>query len=721
MDRVISIDDMLNKAFLLAYFIHGKRETAVQIVLGAMSKLDVATTAQSKRLYYKPGGRSLLRRSNGFRSKVTFSELHLLQRLVYIESEPYEKQREEASSGAAIRKEDLFIHFIKHLVRVTLKRNSFYVTLGISRLLYNYTTTETMGIYNVVVQDPERVKDDYYYRSRKGVLMQEIKERFGDRVKICHGQRGEDRFQAEPEPGRFAELVSECLSFFTPWATPCLVPAGFDPISDSIPSLQFEGREKEDQIEVNRIHAALHPNCYQRLIKALGFPSPDQRLEVPHFFLSKENGDWNNDRRDRPLELGAEDLNTIKQNLGELAERRRKASTGLLRILVDGVDYNRMDLKRERRVRLDLNREPELIEIWTSDETGDLLLASHLITYQQPDSAEPMPASLFLDGGQEISIVVSPSTDVSGAVIDIAYEETLQKKTFSVLGQVLQALAAGQGLFARYPFSFRGRSRSNLLIPTLSFLFLIILTGVVVRYIQRGALPQQPPDIANNKTTQPSAAAQGSVTDTQAAGSNTTLAATPLKNPELVVKQPASEPTQPLPPLARKGKGLLGRQRAPLSQAQRSTTPVGPQSTATEKVSPQREVTRGSTPGDTAASLLDVKRVYVESGEESSSQILRQMLVRQLQLSERFTLSKTREEADALFKVTTQLIRSNPGKRRQSERLSFVVLVNARGDVIWPVKGRGSRGKYSGLTPEQVSAQVLKDLAEDIERLGSQH
>ncbi len=308
MDRLTSIDDMLNKAFLLAYFIHGNKETAVRIVSGAMSKLDVAATAQGKRFYYQPAGRSLLRRSRsiGFRSKVTFNELHLLQRLIYIESELYEKQREQASSGEALGKEDLIIHFIKHLVRITLKRNSFYVTLGMSRLLYNYTTQETMGIYNVVVQDPERVKDDYYYRSRKGVLMQEIKERFGDLVKICHGQRGEDRFQAEPEPGRFAELVRECLSFFTPWATPCLVPAGFDPISDSIPSLLFEGRDKEDQIEVNRIHAALHPNCYQRLIKALGFHSPDQRLEVPHFFLSNENSDRNHDRRDRRpnLELG---------------------------------------------------------------------------------------------------------------------------------------------------------------------------------------------------------------------------------------------------------------------------------------------------------------------------------------------------------------------------------------------------------------------------------
>jgi hypothetical protein len=696
LDRVLTIDEILNEAFLLSYFIHGQKETAIRIVLGAMSKLDVATTAQSKRRYYKPAGRSLLRRSNGFRSKVTFSDLHLLQRLIYIESEPYEKQRE---AGTSIRKEDLIIHFIKHLVRVTLKRNSFYVTLGISRLLYNYTTTETMGIYNVVIQDPERVKDDYYYRSRKGVLMQEIKARFGDLVRISHGQRGEDRFQAEPEPSRFADLVSECLSFFTPWATPCLVPASVDPISDTIPALKFEGGEKEDQVEINRIHAALHPKCYQRLIKALGFHLPDQRLEVPHFFLSDENNDRNHDRRDRRpnLELGEDDLNTIKQNLNDLAERRRKASTGLLRILVDGVDYKPLDLERERRVRLDLDREPELIEIWTSDETGDLLLASHLVTYNQPDSAEPLPASLRLDGGQEISIVVSPSTDGS-AVIDVGYHEK-------------KAWAAGQGLFAKNPFTFRGRSNPNFLIPALSFLFLIILTGVAVRYIQTGADSSLIPEVANQNKPQSSAAAQGNATNTQAGDSSPTADANGShKQSGLAVGQTSSEKSQALAPKS------IARSTASTPQAEPAGRSVESQTATSEQAPSEREVTRGSIATDVGVPLLKVKRVYVESGGDPSSQTLRQMLVRQLQRTDRFTLSETRDEADALFKVTTRL-----GNRSQTASVFFVALVNARGEVVWPVKQAGSRGKYSGLTPEQVSAQVVKDLIEDMERLRRQH
>ena len=187
MINLAAIDGLLNKAFRLACFIQGDRAAALHIVADALAKLEVAAAAQRKRLYYRPAGRRWLRRAAGdrFRNNVSFNEPHLLQRLIYIEAEPYERAQEEQGRGSLpAGEEDLVIHFIKHLVRTTTKRNSFYVTLGLGRLLYSYTTAETMDIYNAVIQDPERVKDDYYYRSRKGVLMQELKGRFGDRKSV---------------------------------------------------------------------------------------------------------------------------------------------------------------------------------------------------------------------------------------------------------------------------------------------------------------------------------------------------------------------------------------------------------------------------------------------------------------------------------------------------------------------------------------------------------
>ena len=49
-----SEDDLLDAAFELAFFIHPDRPTALAICRDAMQKLEVAASAQVKRLYYRP-------------------------------------------------------------------------------------------------------------------------------------------------------------------------------------------------------------------------------------------------------------------------------------------------------------------------------------------------------------------------------------------------------------------------------------------------------------------------------------------------------------------------------------------------------------------------------------------------------------------------------------------------------------------------------------------
>src|SRR5215475_5352009 len=280
MERNALMEEAIARAFQLAYFIHGDKETALKIVTEAFAKLEVAAAAQDKRLYYTPTGRAA--RAERFRTKVSVGELHLLQRLVYVESEPYERRAEQSPDGESPDEEDMLIHFIKHLVRITVRRNSFYVTLGLSRLLHNYSTAEAMEMYNVLVQDPGRVRDDYYYRSRKGRLMKELKERFGDRLRVTRGARGEERFQTDDTPGRHAELARECLQEFTPWSTECAIPAGLDPLVEVIRNLAFDGSDpdREHAIEVNRFHAALHPDCFARLAAGLKFAAPDGRRRL---------------------------------------------------------------------------------------------------------------------------------------------------------------------------------------------------------------------------------------------------------------------------------------------------------------------------------------------------------------------------------------------------------------------------------------------------------
>src|SRR6266480_6257486 len=99
---------------------------------------EIAFGKQGRRFQYVPAGR---RQSSGLlphalRTKVSLREEHLLQLLVYAESDSWERGSEYGTSPYPLTDEDMVIRFIKHLVQITLKRNSFYVTLGLGRLLY---------------------------------------------------------------------------------------------------------------------------------------------------------------------------------------------------------------------------------------------------------------------------------------------------------------------------------------------------------------------------------------------------------------------------------------------------------------------------------------------------------------------------------------------------------------------------------------------------------
>ena len=69
----ISPDELPNRAFQLAYFLHRERKTALEIATGALNKLQLAATAQGKRLYYRLTGRADARKGpqQGFAGRTT--------------------------------------------------------------------------------------------------------------------------------------------------------------------------------------------------------------------------------------------------------------------------------------------------------------------------------------------------------------------------------------------------------------------------------------------------------------------------------------------------------------------------------------------------------------------------------------------------------------------------------------------------------------------------
>lgn len=448
---------LLASAFRLAYFIHPDTDTALRIASDALANLELALQVQDKRLYYSPVGQFFSRQHSSFkpRNRVRVSDLHLLQRLVYMESEAHERDHELSGRGA-VTEEDLIIRFIKHVVKITLRRNSFYVALGFSRLLHSYSTPETMEIYNLVIQDPSRMKQDSYYRTCKRQLMHEMKQRFGPALKTVTLARGEERFEIEPDPNSRARLVRKALAMFTPWDTGCSMPERFDASEESLPMFKFDGNDpdKEHPIEINRIHSIIDPVCYTRLIGALGLDPPEERLALPRFSMDDEEG-GGGDRADRehPPELTEEQISGALKGLADRADRRKRMKAKLLLIVVDGVERARLTPTPGARAVLEVGESAEMVEVRARDDDGEERIGLHLLDYRLDRPGAPKRYGVELEGGQKLSLEVRAKRtgdgEMGGAVLSIEYGEAgLFEAAKQYLGRMKEAGRSAAGLAA---------------------------------------------------------------------------------------------------------------------------------------------------------------------------------------------------------------------------------------------------------------------------------
>jgi hypothetical protein len=678
---IISREEFPNRAFQLAYFIHRERRTAVEIATRALNKLQLAATAQGKRLYYRLTGRADARKA---RSKVSMGEPHLLQRLIYVESEEYERQKEAAgldpqshSETMPARHSDLVVYFIKHLVRITARRNSFYVTLGLSRLLYNYTTAETMELYNVVVQDPDRVHDDYYYRSRKAVLLNELKSRFGDLIEVAKSARGEQRWRAADDPGTHLDLVAECLRQFTPWSTTCVVPAALDPRTDIIAQLNFEGRhpDEEHEVEVNRIHAAMHPDCFARLTAANRFAPPEDRLELPHFFIA--DGPDDGDSR-TPPNLSPDELEAISGLLAQEAMRRKSASAGLLRVLVDRIERAEITAMSET-ARFNVDENAELIEVYDADESGPLLLATHLLN---PLCKDAQKLTITLEGGQTINFNVDPIHDQSGAPAGASLTVAFIDAASPTAGESAPRRFWAT-IFAKPDNA--ARIFTGWLKPAAAFgVLLLLFVGAWWLWRNRPSEPR----VAQLPPTPAPIATQSIPT---ASSSNTESNQSERQPPR---RQDSSSPG---PVVAQNNRKSVPRNGALVDRS------FLPGTGAAE----EDDATRGAPRNSTGKVLREVRAVYLQAtvDNEATKELLAELTVR---LGNGILATANADDADAAMKISA--------RRTSDSRVTVVLkMVNADGHVVWPESRRGGSWKYVG-GPRFVAERIANDLTRAVRR-----
>lgn len=651
------IDDFnLNKAFQLAHSIYQYREedrgVALTILRESLRGLEVRLVAQDEADRHAPHKPT----------KVRWGAAQWLQLLIYSYSERHEKQQ-EAHGRASLGEEDMIIRYIKHLILITCRRNSFHICLGLGRLLYDYSAAETVAIYDFIFQDPDSStrKGDAYYRARKNVLVDELSSRFRQFVRIAQGPRGERRFQTHARPARLAELTARYLRLFTTWETYCALPQHFDAWS-AVGALQ-EG-------QMSQIHALLHPDCFSRVAAGLKLDPPERRLALPTIFLSKD-ADASPDPGDGPAPstLTPEEAAAIRNGLAEDKERRRVFSPRSLTVLADGVERARLDLTRSGSVSFEVGEETSLLELFGSDQSGELLLATHMLDWEADEGGRAVVYTTVLEGGQKLSLKARPVSNAAGGLtatnVEVTYSETNPGRVLAHWWRRLNSSSAG--VVCSEPRAFKP-APSLVLAAVLA---LTVVVGLMLYFVLRNTHedPQQvvrleqPPAIQGTEQVKPSEGRQ---------------------TPTPVGETPPPRASGPRPEL---------HDRPPKTGGREVTTRPG-------------STTREQQAGRTAASLGEVKRVYVEPlGDDVFGRDMRQRLVEALRAEGVFEVAEDAEDADTAI---TWRPRRTPKRGanvngRGAESASVVVeVVNVSGEVIW----RG--GAYRG-TAEQIVSRLTRD------------
>jgi hypothetical protein len=549
-----------------------------------------------------------------------------------------------------------------------------------------------MEIYNAVIGEPERVKDDYYYRSRKAVLMHEMFQRFGELIRASRQQRGEERFETQQGSNEQRSLVRECLRLFTPWDTQCPVPLDFDPLKSVIASLTSKSIADENEVEVNRIHAILHPDCFERLIAAFSYRPPEERMELPRFFSDQPNDQSPPGQRSAPTDLSSEELAEINHLLDEQAGRRRRSSpTGVIRIMVDGIERATLNPVERSSVSFGVEEDAEIIEVKTTDSRGDLLLATHLLTSFGKDTHDAaIVSSIRLEGGQELSLSITRTpSDVNGGsdlLIMCGYRETNLRRAAPLWWQRLRLLLSPE----QGPRSVWVGSRISALLILAGGVAVICLTSYL-GYVRLTSRQTSGPAHTGSVPTTP-LVQDPSVTGSPGAAATNPPGKAAAKAPEPRLDQTTSQP-------ARRAK----TDRSNAAKAPSSARADAPAQPRDEDVAD--DVTRS---GNVVAELRlkEVKKVYIEMRGDAAFNQLRSNLVESLGSSGVVAVATDADEADASLKIVFS--QTSAG----GTQIESALLVNARGTVLWPKAGRSAR-RYSGESTKVLS-EIVKDLLSEI-------
>jgi hypothetical protein len=411
--------ELLQIGYQLAFFLASDRVTAIDILIRALEKVRVSSRREMKRLYWRD------KHADRPVRRIVRKDLDMLQWLIMYEAERYERAQERVSGVAP---ELMVLRYIKHLVQLTTALSSFYVNVGITRLLHNYSTSETQRLYELL--NSKYLGPDEYRRA-KSVLMDRLIKRFPTFLNTVRTEHGEIRFATVEDPLSWAHLAHLCLQIFTPWSTQgrCLQFLNWNNASALGPRSDQTGIHQNDN-ELRSCHVLIEPSCYSRLTQELELEPPKTRLAIPRFAMP-ENHIKNDDggfHPDTAGELSQEEMGEIQRRLARTSERRRNVTQRLVAVFIDGYEHARLELTEQTEIEVGIEAGINLIEIRAEDENGDLSLATHMVSYLD-NQFESTTASVALEGGRltlQVTPVAANGYKTPRAILALKYKPSFE-------------------------------------------------------------------------------------------------------------------------------------------------------------------------------------------------------------------------------------------------------------------------------------------------------
>jgi hypothetical protein len=456
-EKTLTLAEALSRAYALSHpLLAGDSESALRVVSESLNEWNVDWVAQKHRTYHKA-------RPNRTPNKIILSRPALLQYIVCEQTTAYEMAQETAflTGRANLTERTLLLRFVKHLLHESASR-SFYVAVGICRVLHKYDHAMTKRFYAVLDQRDQGMlvdgelgnNTDEEYRRWKMILVDRLEYRFKEFVTVSRGPRNEKRFLPNDQSGAWSEHIRECLGLLTPWHTEHVLPPEFVPTEFNIPKLKCEGRQDAwDSAEENRMHTIIDPMCFSRLTRACGAPAPEQQLDVPQF-KSVEHGPGDDGPAGGPLELTFAQAKAILDELDRRGTRRKLAGPEYMSVEVDGVERGRLDTMGGG-LQLELCPESRQIQVFTTDAEGKLLLASLWLSLIDITPGAGWESSIVLEGGQRLGIEIKPVLNSAGKLESltarISYEECNPLRILShyfehIRGAISERLLLGAAL-----------------------------------------------------------------------------------------------------------------------------------------------------------------------------------------------------------------------------------------------------------------------------------